>query len=266
MIDNESPCLYGDKKLEYSLEKHIAELKISEKCAVEIIDFRQEKYVVKYRQAAFPRYVRSWAASLVYALMFNEFVRPARLRAGSIEHEAARLRSLSTQGVRVPNVVLQTPGFLVLEYTGENISDVLAGLRGAERTAMLERVVDELADFHRAGHWHGGAQLRNITLHHDHICRIDFEEAAGAQISLGMMQAFDVVLTFHSAIDYFEGDVAWAADLLRRYFQRAPNIEVENIVRKMQRKLGWLLRLAPLLGPLARRKDLRRTLMLVQVL
>ena len=193
---------------------------------VQSFTHRKNKYVVKYRQTTSPRYLRSWAASTACALMFEEFVRPARLRAGDIEHEAARLRTLHRQGVRVPQVVTQTADFLILEHCGNNLARLVKHAQPDTRTGILKRVIDDLAEFHRAGHWHGGAQLRNLTLQQDEIYRIDFEESVGMALPRELAQAYDLVLTFHSMADYLGHHGELGPALLSRYFQRGPAPEV----------------------------------------
>ncbi|MGB6102956.1 MAG: RIO1 family regulatory kinase/ATPase [Pusillimonas sp.] len=226
-----------------------------------------QRYVVKYQQPSRTRYLRSWMASAACAFLFNEIVRPARLRSGDVGHEATRLRSLRSQGVRVPEVILQTPDCLILEYCGKNLARVIKHAAQSEREALLVRVIDELAEFHRAGHWHGGAQLRNLTLHQGKIYRIDFEEAAGMFMPRELAQAYDVLLTFHSFIDYFGGNIELGSSLLNRYFQRAPSDQVASSLRCLERKLGWWIRLEPLLGGLAHRhKDIRSAFALTRVL
>jgi len=229
--------------------------------------YQAQRYVVKYKQTAAPRYLRSWMASAACAFMFNEWVRPVRLRAGGLGHEAARLHALRKQGLRVPRLVLQTPDFLVMEYCGEDLAQRIKRSQGAERAALLGRVVDELAEFHRAGHWHGGAQLRNLTWHQGQIYRIDFEETAGLSISLELAQAYDILLAFHSLIDYLDGDIALGVALLDRYFQRAPSAKADSALRRLERKVGWWTKLEPLLGGSIRKhKDIRRAFILTRVL
>lgn len=241
--------------------------------ATEKISHHGRNYVVKYRRRGYARHVRSWLVSAGCAVLFRVFVRPARLRAGDIAHEARRLRQLHSQGVRVPRVCLLTEDCLVLDFCGEDLTRRLQAALPDEREILLGRVFDELAAFHRAGHWHGGAQVRNLTLHDGQIHRIDFEEAAGDVLPLALMQAYDLILTLHSVVDHLAdgaaggNGVAQGLLLLQRYFRQAPSGEVMQAVCRLERVTGGLLGLEPMLRQQARKhKDIRRSLMLARLL
>lgn len=256
--------------------------------ATEKISHHGQSYVVKYRRRGYARHVRSWLVSAGCAILFCRFVRPARLRAGDIAHEARRLRQLYGQGVRVPRVFLQTADYLVLEFCGEDLTRRLQAASPAEKRVLLGRVFDELAAFHRGGHWHGGAQVRNLTMsggRSGQIHRIDFEEAAGEALPLALMQAYDLILTLHSVVDHLaDGDdgasgtsgtnatggtngVAQGLSLLQGYFRQAPSAEVAQALRRLARVTDGLLGLEPMLRRQAQKhKDIRRSLALARLL
>jgi len=100
----------------------------------------------------------------------------AQLRTGGIQAEAQRLRALHAAGRRVPRVLLQDRDYLVLSAVGTSLDRIVPQLMTTEKIALFEQVADDLADWHNSGHWHGGAQLRNVTLHQNTLYRIDFEE------------------------------------------------------------------------------------------
>lgn len=239
--------------------------------ATEKIHHQGRDFIVKYRRHGQVRHGRSWLISVGCALLFRCFVHPARLRAGDIAYEARRLAYLQQQGVRVPHVVLQTADYLVLEFCGEDLTRRLQGAPADERAALLLRIFDELARFHLAGDWHGGAQVRNLTLHGGQIYRIDFEEAAGDALPLALMQAYDLLLTLQSVVDHLGLDGMAAKDegvaLLQRYFQQAPSPAVKQALCRLEKVTGLLLWLAFLLRQQAQKhKDIRRALLLAQLL
>ncbi|SMB24834.1 conserved protein of unknown function [Sterolibacterium denitrificans] len=247
--------------------------------ATEKISHHGQSYIVKYRRRGYARHVRSWLVSAGCAILFGRFVRPARLRAGDIAHEARRLRQLHGQGVRVPRVFLQTADYLVLEFCGEDLTRRLQTVSPAEKQVLLERVFDELAAFHRGGHWHGGAQVRNLTMsdgRSGQIHRIDFEEAAGEALPLALMQAYDLILTLHSVVDHLvdgsdgtndTNGLAQGLSLLQGYFRQAPSADVAQALRRLARLTDGLLGLEPMLRQQAQKhKDIRRSLALAQLL
>jgi tRNA A-37 threonylcarbamoyl transferase component Bud32 len=66
------------------------------------------------------------------------------------------------------------------------------------RMALIERIAEDLSQFHGAGHWHGAGQLRNMTLLNGRLYRIDFEEDLEGVLPLPYRQALDVFLAAFS--------------------------------------------------------------------
>ncbi|RXM00420.1 hypothetical protein EO238_29805, partial [Citrobacter sp. AAK_AS5] len=80
-----------------------------------------------------------------------------------MDFEATRLRDLAAAGIRVPRVILETKEFFVLDYCGAVVQTQLRSWAPETWRSELPRLAAELGEFHRAGHWHGGAQIRNVT-------------------------------------------------------------------------------------------------------
>src|SRR5690625_1270950 len=93
-----------------------------------------------------------------------------------LEFEARRLLALQAAAVDVPAVHAVGDGWLALQDVGQNLQDVMRTLPLEQSLELLEQLIVDLAEFHRAGHWHGGSQIRNLTLLDDRRYRIDFEE------------------------------------------------------------------------------------------
>jgi tRNA A-37 threonylcarbamoyl transferase component Bud32 len=257
--------------LQAQLQDRLRHVTAAATLVTEKITHGGQSYIVKFRQPGQVRHVRSWLVSLGCVLLLRLWVRPARLRAGGLAHEAQRLRQLHAAGVQVPQVVLQTADYLVLEFCGENLTRCLQLASPAEKPVLLERVFDALASFHRAGHWHGGAQVRNLTLHDGEIYRIDFEEAAGNALPLAVMQAYDVLLTLQSVVEFLAGmpqaAVAQGLALLQRYFEQAPDDAVRQALCRLERVTCWLLTFETMLEkPAQKHRDVRRALLLAQLL
>lgn len=189
--------------------------------------------------------------------------------AGSMEFEANRLRSLAAAGVRVPRVALVTKEFFVLDFCGTVVATLLEKWTPETWRSELPRLASELGEFHRAGHWHGGAQIKNITLQDSLSYRIDFEENFGEFLPLSVAQAADLVLFLNSislAGPIVESEARQLMpQLLERYFAAHPNPEIKQII---VRALPILKTLSGFAGLFQRwsKKGIRRVLILVDVL
>lgn len=189
--------------------------------------------------------------------------------AGSMDFEARRLQALAAAGVRVPRVALVTPEFFVLEFCGTVVATLLEKWTPAIWHRELPRLAGELGAFHRAGHWHGGAQIKNITLHDGLSYRIDFEENFGEFLPLAVAQTADLALFLNSIS--LAGPLSETASrqllpqLLDHYFAANPNPEIRQVIR---RALPLLKSLAGFAGLFQRwsKKGIRRVLILVDVL
>jgi len=189
--------------------------------------------------------------------------------ATSMDFEARRLSSLATAGVRVPTVALVTPEFFVLDYCGQVVARQLEKWPPEVWRQELRRLAGELGEFHRAGHWHGGAQIKNITLADGLSYRIDFEENFGEFLPLTATQAADLLLFLNSISLAGPVDDAESRQLLPQlldaYFAAYPSAEVKQVLR---RSLPLLRTLARLAGPFRRfsNKGIRRVQLLASVL
>lgn len=189
--------------------------------------------------------------------------------AGSMEFEANRLKSLAAAGVRVPRVALVTPEFFVLDYCGTVVATLLEDWTPAAWRDELPRLASELGEFHRAGQWHGGAQIKNITLLDGISYRIDFEENFGEFLPLTVAQTADLALFLNSislAGPIVENEARrLLPQLLDYYFAANPNPEIKSIIH---RALPLLKSLAGFAGRFQRwsKKGIRRVIILVDVL
>ena len=189
--------------------------------------------------------------------------------AGGMDYEAKRLIGLAAAGVRVPAVALVQPEFFVLDYCGTVVATLLEDWDAPTWRRELTRLARELGEFHQAGHWHGGAQIKNVTLHDGLSYRIDFEENFGEYLPLAASQAADLVLFLNSISLAGPIDEAEARELLpgllTAYFAAHPENEIKTIIR---RAIPLFSRLAAFAGLFQRwsRKGIRRILILTDVL
>ena len=91
---------------------------------------------------------------------------------GRLDYEASRLVRLGAAGEAVPRVLAREQGLLVLEYVGNTLEQSLFPMARTEIRSCLIAATDDLARFHAAGHWHGGSQVKNMTLKNDRLFRI----------------------------------------------------------------------------------------------
>lgn len=162
--------------------------------------------------------------------------------------EAARLAALAAAGEAVPQVVAFAADCMVLRHVGETLEHGLRGMSPTETTEALDAAIDDLARFHRAGHWHGGAQVKNLTRNAGQLYRIDFEEDIGAYLPLPIVQAYDLILLVNSVTLLHGMDertsTELATHLLTRYFDRhQAGEEIRAVLRRAQPALAAACRL-----------------------
>lgn len=189
--------------------------------------------------------------------------------ARSVDFEVQRLQSFYAAGVCVPRVVLTTNHFFILDYCGNVVATLLEGWPRQIWRAELLKLAEELAAFHQAGHWHGGAQIKNVTMLEGKSYRIDFEEDFGNFIPLELAQLNDIILFLNSISLAGPIDEAEARHLLplllERYFLAHPASEIKQLLPRI---LPLLRTLSTLIRPFQRwsKKGIRRVLILMDVL
>ncbi len=238
-----------------------------------LFDFGGRRYVVK-RLADQPRRLPQILAMRWLVKRITGQALPMRTlalnqAAGGMDYEAKRLLDLAAKGVRVPDVALVLPEFFVLDYCGTVVATLLESWTAETWRSELLRLATELGEFHRAGHWHGGAQIKNVTLHEGLSYRIDFEENFGEFLPLAAAQAADLTLFLNSISLAGPIDETEARQLLPRlldaYFAAHPAPEVKAVIR---RTVPLVSRFASFAGLFQRwsRKGIRRILILRDIL
>ncbi len=185
---------------------------------------------------------------------------------GRLAYEAARLRALAASGEAVPEVAALAADCMVLGHVGNTLEQSLADLSREQATAALHAAIDDLVRFHRAGNWHGGSQVKNMTLQDARLFRIDFEEDVGEHLPLPILQAYDLILLVNSATLLWGMDEETSQDLavalLRRYLRLRPDASSMRAI--LERARPWLAFLSRLLAPWRQRRgrSLRRIFLL----
>lgn len=189
--------------------------------------------------------------------------------AGGMDFEAKRLIHLSSGGVRVPEVMLLVPDFFVLNYCGTMVATLLESWSQETWRSELLKLASELGEFHHAGHWHGGAQIKNITQHDGLNYRIDFEENFGQFLPLTVTQATDLMLFLNSislAGPINEQEARFLLpQLIAAYFAAHPDAEVKKVI---QRTVPLMRKVAAFSDLFSRwsKKGIRRIRIMVDIL
>ncbi len=134
----------------------------------------------------------------------------------AFEHE--RLLVLADAGEQVPAVLAFDGHALVTGDIGTTLDHLLSERAPHERLPLMCAAAADLAGFHLRGHWHGGAQARNITWDGRRFARLDFEERLVPGLPLAMVQHYDVLqllLSLARLIEPLGSDAALA--VLRAY-------------------------------------------------
>ena len=189
--------------------------------------------------------------------------------AHSMDFEAQRLKGLAEAGIRVPRVALLTADFFVLDYCGTVVATLLENWNQETWRVELHRLASELGEFHRAGHWHGGAQIKNITLQNGLSYRIDFEENFGQFLPLTVTQAADLMLFLNSISLAGPIDESEARQLLPqlidRYFTAHPNDEIKRVIQRTVPLMRGVSRFTRLFSRWSK-KGIRRIQIMVDIL
>ncbi|MDP2247187.1 MAG: hypothetical protein Q8J65_03575 [Nitrosomonadales bacterium] len=183
-----------------------------EKAAREALDDSAERvvyftyygraYVAKRMQSKSRGMFKQFIVRQLCGMFFPGHARFINMPPKDGHFEAARVKALDKAGMRVPRVALELDDAVVYTYCGTNLRKYLATLATAEQAQVLHRAILDLAEFHRAGQWHGGSQLRNILVSGDHFYRIDFEEDLESSISLQLVQIYDLCQFLSDATKY----------------------------------------------------------------
>ncbi|ARP82568.1 hypothetical protein CAL12_18265 [Bordetella genomosp. 8] len=223
------------------------------------------QFVVKYRRPSVRgmvsyalRYARAAMLAAGCKVVLGEFPSPRVLLRNGVDYEAERLRQLRAADCRVPDIWWHEPGLLVLEHVGTDLNDLIRHGSDESRVALAAWAGRDLAEFHRRGFCHGGAQIRNLTVRGDEMWRIDFEENIGEALSRPLGQAYDLFQMVASVVSMRKLPAAIMPTLgqvmLKSYFEVNPDPEVRARLLRLGRFLrgvAWPLR--PLLGVLRSR-------------
>ena len=219
---------------------------------VRIVEIGGRRVVVKRRHPTTSsrfiyllRYARSWTLSLLCRITLGEWPSARVLLKNGVDEEAVRMAALHGAGCHVPEILHHEPGVLVISYAGQDMPYLLRKSKDAEqRRSWIRLIAEDLAQFHRAGHVHGGAQIRNVMWQDGVFTRIDFEENIGEAMSRPLGQAYDVYQMISSmagmrGIPVVELSPLCEA-LLHAYRAANPDEAVLHQIKRLGRAMGAL--------------------------
>ena len=215
------------------------------------------------KTTAAPRLRSSVLMQKTIAFVFGlPMLQPARNRGGArgLRDEAEALRRLATAGFPVPPVIACTPDWLVLGDAGEALESRLNSLRDRapdECWRLIAAAGHLLSRLHAAGLWHGGAQIRNFSWHGDAPGLLDFEDHDLPGMTLAEKQARDLLLFVYSLTRYDRNPAEPRLPTVVANLLGHATPEVQACIRRLRRRMAWLLALARWLAPHAGR-DVRQ--------
>lgn len=181
----------------------------------------------------------------------------------AFEHQ--RLRQLAQAGEQVPQVLSFDGQTLALSDVGPTVDECLQRLPPADHLALMCAASADLARFHARGHWHGGAQIRNLTWDGEHFARLDFEERLFPAMPLHACQIYDVLQLVMSLARWVLplGAPAVLA-VLRAYEAEDPALDLRRFLRHLLPRLQRVSRLAAWVPRYDRSRELLRLRLLIE--
>ncbi|HLR82000.1 MAG TPA: hypothetical protein VK051_02565 [Paenalcaligenes sp.] len=224
----------------------------------QIIEFEGQRFVVKFQRQEKNRSRQERLSALGYFLLFRKWLHSSYFRSLDVQEEAQRLISLQRAGVHVAPVYFHDENYFIQAYSGISLDTVLPRRGENERIDLIFDVMADLAQLHAHGQWHGGPQIRNLTLLETpfeeegqsikQLFRIDFEERFGFYTPLALAQCYDLFLTFNSIKKFLNDDLDLGEKLFMHYWKAYPNAELIPYLQKVLRWLSPLMAIGRLLG------------------
>lgn len=184
----------------------------------------------------------------------------------AIATEAERLRDLAARGLRVPSVLAQQPGGLLLRHLGQPgqptpslAEEIETAIRAgaAAQQALWWQGLQAISVVHASGTSLSQAFARNLVRCPDGVVGyIDFEDDPASVLPLAHCQARDALCYVHSTALYLDqGGALEGARTLWADWLAASSADVRSTLTDSIARMGWVRHL-----PASRRlgRDLQR--------
>ncbi|MCW0232304.1 MAG: hypothetical protein OJJ21_01770 [Ferrovibrio sp.] len=215
------------------------------------------------KTVARPRLRSAVLLQQVIAKLFGlPILQPAQNHGGAagLAAEAAAIGKIAAAGFPVPPVIACTADWLVLGDAGEALESRLNSLRDRQPEDCWRLIAEAgtlLSRLHGAELWHGGAQIRNFSWTQNGPGLLDFEDHDLPRMTLHERQARDLLLFLYSLTRYDRNPEAPRLPALAARLLGAASPDVHASLRRLRRRMAWLLALARLIAPYAGR-DVRQ--------
>ena len=162
----------------------------------------------------------------------------------ALKFESTKLGELHKLGINVPNIVVKTDKYFVLEDSGLSINTILKdkNISSDDFYFYVDLVIQELAKIHGFGCFHGGTQLRNLTFKDNKIFFIDFEESFDKDVDIKTLQYRDFLLFLLSFTKIKE--LTFKIDyerIINRYLELSKNFQFKTKLIAFSKKLSFFL-------------------------
>lgn len=181
-----------------------------------------------------------------------------RLGAAGLAKEAAAIRHLAGAGFPLPDVVACSDEWLILGDAGTALEPLLrSAVSDDERWQLIGAAGALLTRLHAAGDWHGGAQIRNFSWNHGQPGLLDLEDHDLLSMPLPDRQARDLLLFLYSLTRYDRAPGLPRLGALAAQMIGQASPATRTSLRRLRRRMAWLLALARWIAPYAGR-DVRQ--------
>lgn len=180
-----------------------------------------------------------------------------------LAYEHDRLLALAAAGERVPPVLAFDGHSLVSGDIGTTLDHWLHRTPEAGRLPLMCAAAADLAAFHARGHWHGGAQTRNMTWDGQQFARLDFEERLQPGMPLATVQIYDALQLVLSLTSYLQSEGPQAVRAVLSAYADTPATrtqvpDLRSFLRRLLPRLQRVSRLAAWSSRLDRSRELER--------
>ena len=195
------------------------------------VEYKKKKYWVKRGRPSGSNLLQHFAWKMLHFPLLT----PAENQSveESIVYETEKIKRMHSLGIPVPSLILIEKKFFVMEDVGSPLYILLK--KNPHILPHIYTAIELLGALHRKKEYHGGAQLRNITMKDSGLFFIDFEEKFSSEVSLELLQIRDVFMFLLCLSKHnFEYDYYL---LLEKYITASGNLDIKKELEKISNSL-----------------------------
>ncbi len=198
------------------------------------VEYKKKKYWVKRGRRSGSNLLQHFAWKMLHFPLLT----PAENQSEeeSVIYETEKIKRMQSLGIAVPSLVLIEKRFFVMEDVGTPLYILLK--KNSNIFPQIYTAIELLGALHRKKEYHGGAQLRNITMKDSELFFIDFEEKFSSEVSLELLQIRDVFMFLLCLSKHnFEYDYHF---LLEKYISASGNNDIKKELEKISISLKFV--------------------------